>query len=227
MNRVESYLSGSWSIPQIGYPRLPLDGEVFSAFLSIDINKDSIEIPTCVAAELRNAKRKGYTKIIFPLINGESWQGCRVTTCSTSNTIFRTFWESGLNGTRLAHVITPKGISYYGGRGIILNSRHELLMLTTMKATLRENMVTYSDPVCYLSYEVFEHSNELVEKNLIKVGLPMCSIGIYIFDDTNRICPKVIITNFDNFIVKPVRPTIDNTTVEQFNKTIVDNYVIK
>lgn len=226
MNKVESYLSGSWSIPQLGYPRLPLDSEVFSAFLSVDISKNSIEIPICVASILKQAKKKGYTRIIFPLIDGEPWQGCRVVSCNTSNTIFRKFWEASIDGNRLAHVITPKGISYYGGRGIILNSRHELLMLTTAKVTFRENYITLSDPMCYLSYKVFEHSNELVEKNLIKVGLPMCSRGIY-FTDENIVYPKVIIDNLDSFIVKPVRPTMDNATVEQFNKTIVDNYVIK
>jgi hypothetical protein len=228
MNRVETYLSGAWSFPSIHTPIVSLNDGVFTAFLSVDISGDSLEVPVCIIPVLRQAKQKGCTKIVFPLVNGTNYSQLRVTACSTSSTIFRTFWDASINGSRIAHVITSKGVSYYGGRSIILDSSHDLLMLTTLKATFIEgNAIEFSDPIYYLSYKVFENSNELVEKNLIKIGIPMCSRGIFYPSRVGIDYPKVVVTNLDNFIVKPQRPNMANSTVEQFNKTIIDNYVAR
>lgn len=228
MNRVETYLFDAWSFPSIHTPIVSLNDGVFPAFLSVNINRDPLEVPVCIIPALRQAKQKGCTKIIYPLINGSNYSHLRVTACTTSSTIFRTFWDASINGSRIAHVVTSKGISYYGGRSIILDSRYNLLMLTTLKAKFIEgNCVEFSDPIYYLSYKVFENSNELVEKNLIKVGIPMCSRGVYYSSRADIDYPKVIVTNLDSFIVKPQRPNMANSTVEQFNKTIIDNYVTR
>lgn len=226
---LRSYFRDAWYVNrQRSQPSVSLDDGAFPAFLVWDIRGDIVEVPVVLLQHFLNAKPLGYSKIVFNLVNGPDTNGRRTFHQKAASTILGKFNEAGSSSMRIAHVVTTKGIHYYGGKGIILDGDYNLLMLTTVKAEFAaDGSPRFSDPVCNLSYRVFENSGELVEKTIIKQAIPLYSMGNvdgaydgqYFAGDA-----KISISNLDSFVIRPANPTLASSTPEVFNRVIAENY---
>lgn len=231
MATIQSFLASLWNMPRDPYdmPTVPLDDNAFPAFMEIDISQDCVEIPTPLVAHFFKAKREGYTKLVFNLANGADNEGRRTFHKKTVSTILRQFYDSCVERYRIAHVVTSKNLSYYGCRGMIFDKDYFPLMLCTIEAKLTPdgNRMTFDNPRIRLSYKVFEHSDEIIEKTLIKQAIPYYSrYGVnVIWNHFNRNLPvNVVIGHMDHFIVRPATPSVSTATPELFNNAIVRYY---
>lgn len=212
-------------------PHILLGDNTFPAFLTVSLQGNDIEVPVCMISHFFKARNKGFDKLVFNLLHGTDNMGVRTFHHKTATAIFKRFAEASMCTTRIAHIVTAKGNHYYGNRSIIMDENHDLLMMTTVKIHFNENgAFELTDPICHLSYKVFEHSENMVEKTIIKYGIPA-----YSGEAVDMTCngrwfiakPKILIDHYDHLITKPVPPKISETSIEQFNKTILDTYVTK
>ena len=227
---LRTYFRDAWHVYRQGeQPAVSLDDGAFPAFLVWDIRGDIVEIPACLIQHFLYAKPMGYSKVVLNLVNGPDSNGRRTFHLKTASTILAKFEEAGDSSMRLAHVVTTKGVHYYGGKGIILDGDYNPLMLTTLKVKFAaDGSPRFSDPVFNLSYRVFENSAELVEKTIIKQAIPLYALGTvdgsydgdYYFDGD----AKVSISNLDSIIVRPSTPSLATATTEMFNLVIAQNY---
>lgn len=212
--------------------RVLLGDQTFPAFLTVQLQGNDIEVPVCAMQYFLKARNSGYDKLVFNLLHGPDAVGLRAFHHKTAGAIFRRFADASVTTIRIAHVVTAKGTHYYGNRSIIMDGNHDLLMMTTVMVHFEENgSYELTNPICHLSYKVFEHSENMVEKTIIKYGIPA-----YSGEAVNMIWngrtfffekPRILIDHYDHLITKPVAPKISETSVEQFNKTIFDTYVTK
>lgn len=216
---------------------LSLDSNnVFSRSLIIDIKSDEMEIPIIA--------RNYYEGIIEHNINSpDAYEVEKVVLplyANTPNVIRRTFdsiimqmFNTGF-GSRLQKITTCKGEVYYGGKGIILEEDYTPLLLCTLTARkVHDNgkdYITYNRPICHINPKVFTDPNKLVNKGIIKKIIPFFSNTKVYFPydtcfvvDSERRKVKVIVDNFDNFFIKPVKPTPSTCSNDVLNQCIVDN----
>lgn len=212
-------------------PRVSLGDNTFPAFLTVQLQGNDIEVPVCAMQYFLKARNSGYDKLVFNLLHGPGGLGLRTFHHKTAGTIFKRFADASATTIRIAHVVTAKGTHYYGNRSIIMDENHDLLMMTTAKVHFDGNgSYELTDPICHLSYKVFEHSENMVEKTIIKYGIPAYSgeevdimwNGRLFFEK-----PRILIDHYDHLITKPAAPKISETSVEQFNETIFNTYVTK
>lgn len=234
MSSIEGFFKSLWYIVDgEGYPipQVSLEEGAFPAFLEVDISSNKFEVPTPLVSYVASAKRAGYTKLVYNLVNGADDIGIRTFHKKTINTILRQFDEASNSIMRLAHVITSKGLHYYGCRGMILNGNYELLMLGTLEVEYdaAHNTVNLSHPKCRLSYKVFEGTSNIVEKTIIKQAIPYyANEGIDILYKReyfgNRVPVEIIIEHMGSMIVKPMVPTLSTVNMANFNNIIANHY---
>ncbi len=208
-----------------------MDDSAFSAFLEVDISGDEFEVPTSIVPYIPQAKIEGGTKLVFNLVNGIDGMGRRTFHKKTINTILRQFEDASLSTTRIAHIVTSKGLHYYGCKGMIFNSAYEPLMLSTVKVKYdsASNTMSLSHPRFRLSYSVFEGVSEIVEKTIVKQAIPSYSRGgvdVSFGSDTfgTRVPVEIIIGNLDKMVVKPATPTLSSVSAANFNNIIASHY---
>ena len=234
MNSIERFFKFLWYIvDREGYPvpRVSLEEDAFPAFLEVDISGNNFEVPTPLIPYVASAKMAGYTKLVYNLVNGADNIGRRTFHKKTINTIFRQFDDASNSTMRLAHVITSKGLHYYGCRGMILNGNYEPLMLCTLEVEYdaAHNTVNLSYPKCRLSYKVFEDASNIVEKTIIKQVIPYyANEGIDIFYKReyfgHRVPVEIVIGHMGSMIVKPMVPTLSTVNMTNFNNIIANYY---
>lgn len=224
---IEDYFKKLWYIPdRRAIPPISLGNGVFPAFLEVDISSNRFELPTPLVPYAESAKIQGCNKLAFNLVSGADYIGRRTFHKKTINTILRQFIEASLSSMRMAHVITSKGLHYYGCRGMIFNENYQPLILSTVEAEYNpeSNKLELSHPKFRISYKVFEGSSEIVEKTIIKQAIPCYA--------NNKVCIKyggvlsdatpveVIIEHSDSWIVKPRVPTPNSFSTEYLNGLI-------
>lgn len=234
MSSIEEFFKLLWYVvDREGYPipQVSLEEGAFPAFLEVDISGNKFEVPTPLVPYVASAKRAGYTKLVYNLVNGADNMGRRTFHKKTINTILRQFFDASNSNMRLAHVITSKGLHYYGCRGMIFNGNYEPLMLGTLEVEYdaAHNTVNLSHPKCRLSYKVFEGASEIVEKTIIKQAIPCyANGGVDInyrreyFD--NRVPVEIVIGHMDSMIVKPMVPTLSTVNMTNFNNIIANHH---
>lgn len=210
-------------------PEVSFEEGAFPAFLEVDISGDKFEVPTPLIYYVVSAKKAGYTKLVYNLVNGADSIGRRTFHKKTINAILKQFNDAHRNGMRLAHVITSKGLHYYGCPGMIFNKNYEPLMLSTFEVEYDafQNTIHLSHPRCRLSYKVFEDASEIIEKTIIKQAIPCyANTGITIhYNGENfgyHIPVEVIIGHMGSMIVKPTAPTLSTANTTTFNNIIAN-----
>lgn len=234
MSSIEGFFKLLWYIAdREGYPipQVSLEEGAFPAFLEVDISGNKFEVPTPLVPYVASAKRAGYTKLVYNLVNGADNIGRRTFHKKTINTILRQFDDASNSNMRLAHVITSKGLHYYGCRGMIFNGNYEPLMLGTLEVEYdaAHNTVNLSHPKCRLSYKVFEGASEIVEKTIIKQAIPCyANEGIDINYKReyfgNRVPVEIVIGHMGSMIVKPMVPTLSTVNMTNFNNIIANHH---
>lgn len=234
MSSIEEFFKLLWYIADREgrpIPQVSLEEGAFPAFLEVDISGNKFEVPTPLVPYVAFAKRAGYTKLVYNLVNGSDNMGRRTFHKKTISTILRQFNDASNSNMRLAHVITSKGLHYYGCRGMIFNGNYEPLMLGTLEVEYdaAHNTINLSHPKCRLSYKVFEGASEIVEKTIIKQAIPCyANEGIdisYMREYSGyRVPVEVVIGHMGSMIVKPMVPTLSTVNMTNFNNIIANHH---
>ena len=210
--------------PEINY----LYNNVCGLAFSIDFSKNHLIIPMFCRSFIDDA--------IYNILNGGSVDECivglyangRPSDKRTANAIFKYFNNTSF-GDRLSKVVTNKGVTYYGGPGIILDKDMKPLVLCAIEGEFIENNFIrndfkYTRAVIYVHPSVFS-SSEVVEKGIIKTLIPAYtsrSIRCF-FRDNITLTPEVVIKDFtDDFFIKPVVPKPSEFTKENINTFLLD-----
>lgn len=210
--------------PEINY----LYNNVCGLAFSIDFSKNHLIIPMFCRSFIDDA--------IYNILNGESVDECivglyangRPSDKRTANAIFKYFNNTSF-GDKLSKVVTNKGVTYYGGHGIILDKDMKPLVLCAIEGEFIENNFIrndfkYTRAVIYVHPSVFS-SSEVVEKGIIKTLIPAyTSRSIRCFFRGNiTLTPEVVIKDFtDDFFIKPVVPKPSEFTKENINTFLLD-----
>lgn len=206
--------------PEINY----LYNNVCGLAFSIDCSKKHLIIPMFCRTFIDDA--------IYSILNGGSASECivglyangRPSDKRTANAIFKYFNNTSF-GDRLSRVVTNKGVTYYGGHGIILDKDMKPLVLCAIEGEFIENDFKYTRAVIYVHPSVF-NSSEVVEKGIIKTLIPAYtsrSIRCFIRGNIITLTPEVVIRDFtDDFFIKPVVPKPSEFTKENINTFLLD-----
>ena len=231
MNNITYYFRDLWYYSNENFkpiPAVPINDNAFPAFISVPIVGDEFEIPAFLTPYIYGAKCIGADNIIFSLVTGPDAVGRRVIHHKTINTILGTFRAASSTNMRLAHIITSKNVHYYGCRGLILDKDYNPLLVSTCQVRYypRTNTFEMSNPKCKVSYKVFENSGELVEKTIIKQAIPYyasevvpCYYGMVSCYHQELV--ETLITDLDYLVIKPAKPSIQESSPKQMNKTIL------
>lgn len=205
--------------PEINY----LYNNVCGLAFSIDCSKKHLIIPMFCRSTIDDAIRS--------ILGGGSADECivglyangRTSDKRTANAIFKYFNNTSF-GDRLSRVVTNKGVTYYGGHGIILDKDMKPLVLCAVEGEFIENDFKYTRAVIYVHPSVF-NSSEVVEKGIIKTLIPAyTSRSIRCFFRGNiTLTPEVVIKDFtDDFFIKPVVPKPSEFTKENINTFLLE-----
>ena len=211
---------------------------VFRKSIVVEVNNDEIEVPVIAKNQFEfliyerftNSSIIGTKKIILPLYNNSEDLKKK-----TFDSIITQLFRYVEYGKRLQKIITSKGDIYYGGKGIILDRDFTPLLLCTLIAKSvsidnKKNMVYYR-PICHISPKVFVESSKLINKGIINKIIPYYTntdmtlpSPNYIFKskaENNKV--KVIVDNFDNFFIEPIKPTPSAIAEDALNECLIDN----
>lgn len=226
------YFRNAWYArdTRLDAPRISLEDYAFPAFLTVPLKGDDLEIPVCVIPRFFMARSLGYDKLVLNLVDGTDHMDRRTFHHKTATTIFRKFAEASTTaGTRIAHVVTNSDLHYYGNRSIIMDANRNLIMMATVHIHFdSSSRFVVTDPICHLSYKMFENSGNIVEKTIIKYGIPAWAgreVEMHIYGHYYYGKPRIVIDHYDNVITKPVVPKISEISTEHFNELILDTHV--
>lgn len=227
MKAIDKYYDKMWAVNTLYYvpvPKVPLNANAFPAYLEIDTRNHNV--PVFI---LQYRAVASYSKLAFSLVNGGDGEGRRTFHCKCASTAFNMFNEASLkrSGTRLAHVVTDKGVHYYGMNGLILDGNYNPLLISTVTYTDLAT-ITVTDPVCKVSYRVFENPSGIIEKAIIQQIIPMCKkfgAGYFLrYAPLHNRHIKVEVDDYDYMVVKPVRPNLKQISPESVNSMILQYY---
>ena len=216
------------------------NNNIFTRSLVVDISTDDIEIPIIarnhfekiISYNLKYSSSPGnINKIVLPLYDSNSFLERK-----TFNGIIKYFFDNVLYSERLQKLSTSKGDIYYGGKGIIFDGNLNPLIMCALriKKILDEHnevVIGYYRPVCHINPIVFLESDKMLNRGIIKKLIPYyANYDVYLPSSYNGLIPmvtnkkvEILIDNFDNFFVKPVKPTISTFSNDDLNKCLVDN----
>lgn len=221
---------------------------VFQRFFEIDLRGPEVEVPIFCRREVQSIlidnKNFGnieeYKDNIIECYITSLFVG-KEETKRTSDSMIKTMLETSTH-YKLSKVTTNTGLVYYGGAGVIFNSRMELLMLNVVKYNLTNPFIELLKPIMYISPKVFTGDGP-VEKNILKKLIPTviaegASLNTstsmvhnkFNFSDENRNrvytkkMPEIIIADVsDRFIHKPDMPDLSHFNDEEVNSFLKDN----
>lgn len=204
------------------YPGLSLVNNIFKGFITVDLNSDSIEIPSFAKLSIERLYQKRNSNIdncsiVIPLFCGNSY------TRSSSDTILKDFFTKTYFTDKLYKIVNKKGETYYGNKGIIFDEDFNLLFLCTIFCTKKQNnnkvSYIYDKSNIYIHPKVFINNDGSMEKIIVKKLLPFYlsntlkrpSYGS-LFGFAQYIKPKVIIEDVSSkFIEYTNKPNIQDT----------------
>ena len=232
----------NWRIDSCLRKELTLDtNKVYNKSLIIDIDryKDEVEIPVIarglyemiISEEIYDPAPKKIEKIILPL-----YENCMEQSRRTFDSIIKQLFTNVDYSKRLQKIITSKGEVCYGGRGIILDSDYTPLLLCTLMARKykveEDTYMTYYRPVCHINPKVFTDTDKMVNKGIVKKLIPFYTTNDMYFSfvsdrfassnpDDRKV--KVIVDNFDDFFVEPIKPSPSFCTNDILNECLINN----
>lgn len=217
------------------YNNLSLENNIFKGFITIDLNSDSIEIPSFakLAIERFYTKRDSNINncsITIPLFCGNSY------TRSSSDTILKDFFIKTYFIDKLCKIVNKKGEIYYGNKGIILDKDFNLLFLYTIFCTKKQNnnnriSYIYDKSNIYIHPKVFINNDGSMEKIIVRKLLPFYLSNTLVgprygssFGFEQYIKPKVIIEDVSSkFIEYPNKPSIQDTQDDLIHECLCNN----
>lgn len=230
MNDIERYFSNIWFLDTatINAPSVTMDEHSHPAFISCSL-RNLEDTPTMLVPYVRKALvLNGYDfdSLVFNLADGYDYEGRRTIHHKTVSTILRRFISPA--DARIAHIVTSKGVHYYGCRGAIFDADYNPLFISTVNVETVNGHFRLSNPTCKISYRVFNNASELLEKTIIKQAIPLYSARkVYCGCDTTYsrdMWVRVVIDDLDYMVQRPVRPRIEEVTPEKINDIIANNY---
>ena len=220
---------------------------VFQRFFEVDLRGPEVEVPVFCRREVQSILVDN--KNLANIEDKDNMIECYITslfvgkeeTKRTSDSMVRTMLETSTH-YKLCKVTTNTGLVYYGGAGVIFNSRMELLMLNVVKYNLTNPFIELLKPIMYISPKVFTGDGP-VEKNILKKLIPTVSTEgaslntvtsmvhnkfNYSGEGNTRVytkkMPEIIIADVsDRFIHKPDMPDLSHFNDEEVNSFLKDN----
>ena len=147
----------------------------FRKFLQVDTSKESFEIPTIMTGDSLSNILEG-SLLVLPLYVGKD-----IGIYRTSDSVVRHLITAGYED-RLDKARTSSGLTFYGGKGLILNERFDPLLLCTFKCHIEGISVGGTPPafpsviidgiVVHVNPMVFLDTTDLINKSIVKKVIP-------------------------------------------------------
>lgn len=219
---------------------LTLDnGKIFKKSIVIDVSKKDIEVPVIAREHIEN-KLIEISRLNTTYITPYATQKIVLPLYTNTSSIERKTFDGVIKqafcvdyNARMQKIDTTKGDIYYGGTGLLLDSNLVPLIMCTYAAEIdlrqQSYVLTYLRPVCHINPVVFADTNKLVNKGIIKKLIPFYSnkeIPLYssgLRQISNKRV-KVIIDDFKDFFMEPVKPNAATTTNDSLNECLIDNF---
>ena len=147
----------------------------FRKFLQVDTSKESFEIPTIMTGDSLSNIFEG-SLLVLPLYVGKD-----IGIYRTSDSVVRHLITASYED-RLVKARTSSGLTFYGGKGLILNERFNPLLLCTFKCHIEGISVGGTPPafpsviidgiVVHVNPMVFLDTTDLINKSIVKKVIP-------------------------------------------------------
>lgn len=193
----------------------------YAAMLKFDIKGEGCEVPTSLISKITSyipTIQEEAATIVMPLFIGRYTR-----TVSGVDTMLKYFVRD--NNGRLNKATTPKGETYYGTDGIILDKDFNPLFISTalVHYAPSEQRLVIDGYKIHLHPNVFTDDTKIVNKSLAKKG-----VAYYLTYSVNQwrspdLKYKVEIDDCSQFIVKAHRPSVNHCSSEDFNKVLRNN----
>ena len=167
----------------------------FRKFLQVDTSKESFEIPTIMTGDSLSNILEG-SLLVLPLYVGKD-----IGIYRTSDSVVRHLITASYED-RLVKARTSSGLTFYGGKGLILNERFNPLLLCTFKCHI-EGISVGGTPPAFSS---------------VMIDSPIVNVNPTVFLDTTS---SVIV---DSMVVH-VNPMVFLDTTDLINKSIVKKVI--
>ena len=147
----------------------------FRKFLQVDTSKESFEIPTIMTGDSLSDILEG-SLLVLPLYVGKD-----IGIYRTSDSMVRHLITASYED-RLVKARTSSGLTFYGGKGLILDERFNPLLLCTFKCHIEGISVGGAPPafpsviigsmVVHVNPMVFLDTTDLINKSIVKKVIP-------------------------------------------------------
>lgn len=200
------------------------NGRVFSHLMSIDISKDSFEVPLFARSLALTAKKKGYTEVVIPMFNNTSFG---LIARKMAGTILYSFLNTKFT-ERLSGIKSASGHIYYGCPGLILDENFNPLLMLTMKVSYVNGDAIADKCICRIPQSVLSRQDELIPKTIYKKIVPLYCTKPLTHVRLDGIAQlhlngqhvEVILHSSPSIMLAPVLPTPDGITDDVFNRIL-------
>lgn len=200
------------------------NGRVFSHLMSIDISKDSFEVPLFARSLALAAKRNGYTEVVIPMFNNTSYG---LITKKMAGVILYSFLHT-MPTERLSGVKSASGHIYYGCPGLILDENFNPLLMLTMQVSYVDGNAIADKCICRIPQSVLSRQSELIPKTIYKKIVPLyCTnplnhVRLNGINQTHLVGQhvEVILHSSPSIVLSPVLPTPEGITDDVFDRIL-------
>lgn len=230
MDKVEQFAFDSFwdeksfgTVDRLDFANLE-NGRVFSHLMSIDISKDSFEVPLFARSLVLTAKRKGYTEVVIPMFNNSSFG---LISKKMAGVILQSFLNVRFT-KRLLGIRSASGHIYYGCPGLILDENFNPLLMLTIQVSYVDGSAIADKCICRIPQSVLSRQDELIPKTIYKKIVPLYCTKPLEHVRLNGISQRhlvgqhveVILHSSPSIILSPVLPTPEGITDDVFNKIL-------
>ena len=175
------------------------------------------EIPTFLKSLIRNVPSSGSYRIVYPMNVSQHYRQI-----TGAETILKEFCLSS-TGTRLTKINTPKGETYYGGRGVVFDKDFNPLMYATVTIANEDGRLKLSGYKLHIHPQVFLNDTAIVNKSILKKAIAyFLEKGVTTGLRSSRKKVTVLVDDGSEFFKKPNRPDV-NTSNEDFNAVLQED----
>lgn len=201
---------------------LSYESSSLSKFATFDISGNVITVPAAIARIALRRKSEGYDTIVWPIVEHP---GSSNFTRRNANTIMEDLSHESLNFQK---VITSKGNSYYGTKGMILDEQFRPLVIAMLELAEETRVIEGGNYTGFfpkkaklcLDYKVFSSDN-ILEKTILKQVIPYYAneeivpynFNHYAYSCSDPLRVEIVIQSLDSIITTTASPTV-NTTKE-------------
>lgn len=191
----------------------------YSCILKFSFIEGSGEIPTFSFSEIRRYLLQSHEEIntfVLPLYMSNCPRGA-----AGAETIIKQFTR--IHNGRLVRVTTPKGETYYGNYGIILDEDLNPLLLSTVDVSFnhKTNRLEKNKFIIHFTPKVFTDDSKVLNKSLAKKGIAYYLSHACV--NWERLPHKVVIDDCSDYFIKVQKPNVNNCTDRELNKVLKDN----